>query len=259
MKGTYKIENGEAVEYGNFQRVNIITGKVDLLEVARREQECINGTRALGDEIDLDLLMDYIRAGEYEKFAIGDWFTDDSTDGIHQWAVTAKKFMSEWAFGDSYTTTDTDHVNCMAVNSEGKDYQYNATNTNAGGYAGSLMPANMETEFGKLSEKLQGYCKTTRIYENNKGNWAPAYRNMRIPTIVELTGNSGWTDKHSGGICSQLPLCRNSRFRFRAYWYWAGDPATDDTTRFCNINHYGNNDRATVSNHGPVRPEIILG
>ena len=221
--------------------------------VMRREMDCLNGIREKGNLIDIDTLMGYVRAGEHQKYAIGDYFEDNGV----QWAVVARNWYPAWAFGDSVSRPE--HIVCMPVDFLATSYQFNTSNTNTGGYAGSLMPANMETEFGKLGSKVKAYCKQTRIYENNKGAWAAATRSMRLPTIVEVTGNQGWANEgYSGGVCSQLPLCRNSLFRIRSIWYWCLDPSSSDTTYFCAVHHHGFSAYGNASNSGRVRPLIVL-
>ena len=221
--------------------------------VMRREMDCLNGIREKGNLIDIDTLMGYVRAGEHQKYAIGDYFEDN---GI-QWAVVARNWYPAWAFGDSVSRPE--HIVCMPVDFLATSYQFNTTNTNTGGYAASLMPANMETEFGKLGSKVKAYCKQTRIYENNKGAWAAATRSMRLPTIVEVTGNQGWANEgYSGGVCSQLPLCQNSLFRIRSTWYWCLDPSSSDTTTFCYVLHSGVSSYDSASDSGRVRPLIVL-
>lgn len=221
--------------------------------VMRREMDCLNGIREKGNLIDIDILMGYVRAGEHHKYAIGDYFEDNGV----QWAVAARNWYPVWAFGDGASRPE--HIVCMPVDFLAKTYQFNTTNINTGGYAGSLMPANMETEFGKLGSKVKAYCKQTRIYENNKGAWAVAMRNMRLPTIVEVTGNQGWANEgYSGGVCSQLPLCQNSLFRIRSAWFWCLDPSSSSTTTFCTVISHGFSNTAYASDSGRVRPLIVL-
>lgn len=221
--------------------------------VMRREMDCLNGIREKGNLIDIDILMGYVRAGEHHKYAIGDYFEDNGV----QWAVAARNWYPAWAFGDGASRPE--HIVCMPVDFLAKSYQFNTTNINTGGYAGSLMPANMETEFGKLGSKVKAYCKQTRIYENNKGAWAVAMRNMRLPTIVEVTGNQGWANEgYSGGVCSQLPLCQNSLFRIRSAWFWCLDPSSSSTTPFCSIYSSGRGNTTYASTSGRVRPLIVL-
>ena len=221
--------------------------------VMRREMDCLNGIREKGNLIDIDTLMGYVRAGEHQKYAIGDYFEDNGV----QWAVAARNWYPAWAFGDSVSRPE--HIVCMPVDFLATSYQFNTSNTNTGGYAGSLMPANMETEFGKLGSKVKAYCKQTRIYENNKGAWAAAMRSMRLPTIVEVTGNQGWANEgYSDGVCSQLPLCRNSLFRVRSTWYWCLDPSSVNTAYFCGVSAGGLSGSGTASDSGRVRPLIVL-
>lgn len=221
--------------------------------VTRREMDCLNGIREKGNLIDVDTLMGYVRAKEHHKYAIGDYFEDNGV----QWAVAARNWYPAWAFGDSVARPE--HIVCMPVDVLATSYQFNTTNINTGGYAASLMPANMETEFGKLDSKVKAYCKRTRIYENNKGAWAAIMRNMRLPTIVEVTGNQGWANEgYSGGVCSQLPLCQNSLFRIRSTWYWCLDPSSANTTHFCIVSHAGHSTHTYASTSGRVRPLIVL-
>lgn len=221
--------------------------------VMRREMDCLNGIKEKGNLIDIDTLMGYVKAGEHHKYAIGDYFEDNGV----QWAVAARNWYPAWAFGDSVSRPE--HIVCMPVDFLATSYQFNTSNTNTGGYAGSLMPANMETEFGKLGSKVKAYCKQTRIYENNKGAWAAAMRNMRLPTIVEVIGNQGWANEgYSGGVCSQLPLCQNSLFRIRSTWYWCLDPSSASTAYFCDVDTGGGSGTAHASNSGRVRPLIVL-
>lgn len=221
--------------------------------VMRREMDCLNGIREKGNLIDIDTLMGYVRAGEHQKYAIGDYFEDNGV----QWAVAARNWYPAWAFGDSVSRPE--HIVCMPVDFLATSYQFNTTNINTGGYAGSLMPANMETEFGKLGSKVKAYCKQTRIYENNKGAWAAAMRSMRLPTIVEVTGNQGWANEgYSGGVCSQLPLCQNSLFRIRFTWYWCLDPSSANTADFCSVSNVGGSISSDASYSGRVRPLIVL-
>lgn len=221
--------------------------------VTRREMDCLNGIREKGNLIDVDTLMGYVRAKEHHKYAIGDYFEDNGV----QWAVAARNWYPAWAFGDSVARPE--HIVCMPVDVLATSYQFNTTNINTGGYAASLMPANMETEFGKLDSKVKAYCKRTRIYENNKGAWAAIMRNMRLPTIVEVTGNQGWANEgYSGGVCSQLPLCQNSLFRIRSTWYWCLDPSSANTTRFCFVDFRGPSSYGDASRSGRVRPLIVL-
>lgn len=221
--------------------------------VMRREMDCLNGIKEKGNLIDIDTLMGYVKAGEHQKYAIGDYFEDNGV----QWAVAARNWYPAWAFGDSVSRPE--HIVCMPVDFLATSYQFNTNNTNTGGYAASLMPANMETEFGKLGSKVKAYCKQTRIYENNKGAWATAMRSMRLPTIVEVTGNQGWANEgYSGGVCSQLPLCRNSLFRIRSTWYWCLDPSSVNTTHFCAVSTTGDSGYTSASYSGRVRPLIVL-
>lgn len=224
-----------------------------------REQRCINNG-ANGIKWDLDELMALVQAGKMDEFAIGDYFID----GGVTWRIFAKNHYSKWAFDG---TTDSgfaiggnvppNHIVCLPDTGLGK-YQFNTTNTNSGGYAGSSMPANMVTEYNKLSTKLKGYVKETQIYENNKSAWAAVKRYMRLPTVVEMTGSQGWADQYSGGVCSQFPLAQATKHRIKDYWYWLLDPVASNATDFCSVYIGGDSAFGSASVSGDVRPEIVL-
>lgn len=221
--------------------------------VMRREMDCLNGIKEKGNLIDIDTLMGYVKVGEHHKYAIGDYFEDNGV----KWAVAARNWYPAWAFGNGVSRPE--HIVCMPVDFLKASYQFNTSNTNIDGYAGSLMPANMETEFGKLGSKVKAYCKRTRIYENNKSGLAAVMRSMRLPTIVEVTGNQGRANEgYAVGVCSQLPLCRNSLFRIRSTWYWCLDPSSSKTTNFCIVTDAGDTSYSDASYSGRVRPLIVL-
>lgn len=235
-------------------RLNNLENNLDQIDVVvmRREMDCLNGIKEKGNLIDIDTLMGYVKAGEHHKYAIGDYFEDNGV----QWAVAARNWYPVYAFGAVLSRPE--HIVCMPVDFLATSYQFNTTNINTGGYAASLMPANMETEFGKLGSKVKAYCKQTIIKENNKNGLNAEIRNMRLPTIVEVTGNQGWVNEgFSGGVCSQLPLCRNSLFRIRSPWYWCLDPSSD-TTSFCSVSYDGSSNTHGASDYGRVRPLIVL-
>ena len=219
-----------------------------------REQNCINNG-ANGIQWDLKELMALVRAGKMDEFAIGDHFIDQGVT----WRIFAKNHYPKWAFDETTSggNVPPNHIVCLPDTSLGR-YQFNSSDTNAGGYAGSLMPANMVTEYNKLSIKLKGYVRLTQIYENNKSAWAAAKRYMRLPTIVEMTGNQGWADQYSGGVCSQFPLAKATKHRIKDYWYWLLDPVASNATGFGHVGRPGNSDDTSASASGAVRPEIVL-
>lgn len=219
-----------------------------------REQNCINNG-ANGIQWDLDELMALVQAGKMDEFAIGDHFVD----GGVTWRIFAKNHYPKWSFDDTTSSGNVppNHIVCLPDTSLGS-YKFNKTNTNAGGYAGSLMPANMVTEYNKLSTKLKSYVKETQIFENNKSAWAAAKRYMRLPTVIEMTGNQGWADQYSGGVCSQFPLAQATKHIIKGYWYWLLDPVASTTEDFCSVLFSGISSDGSASGSGGVRPEIVL-
>lgn len=237
---------------------NIITEITSEFQAFFREQQCINGSLAKGIEWDVDELMTLVRSGDFDKFAIGDYITD--TDTSIEFAIAAKNHYPAWSFSGG--SAKVNHIVLMPITGLTTRYAFNSTNTNSGGYAGSLMPSNMETEYAKLSYKVKSYCRTTRIFENNKGAWAWADRNMRLPTAIEVFGYQGWanTEANSNSMPSQLPLCQSNLFKFVDDWYWVLDASSYNTSRFCVCSpaNSGFSYNIDATGSGLVRPLIVL-
>ena len=169
--------------------------------ILKREQMASYGY--YGVEWNVDNLMTLVKAGKWDKFAVGDYFIETNTAG--------EKIQFEIAGKNSYlhcgdTGLYKPHIVVCPRDCLQTYYKYNTSNVNAGGYAASLMPANMETEANKFTSKLQGYMTRIRRLENNKGTWAWASRRIFLPGNPELVGFSGFADGYCGGAFNQLPL-----------------------------------------------------
>lgn len=221
-----------------------------------------------GIEFDLDELMTYVKNGQFDKFAIGDYIIDTMTTGEQViWEIADKNGFLHT--GDTEFTKNSIVLcprDCLSTT-----YKYNSSNTNSGGYAGSLMPNNLETEANKFSAKLQSYMQTVRRLENNKGTWAWASRRIFLPSTLEVLGHQGWADYYSGGpICHSLALFTGGNahvMKGRGYnkkdasrqWYWLADPSSANTTDFCYVYYNGSSNDAGASNSHGVAPLIVVG
>lgn len=256
--GSHVLTQNDIVSVMTDDGTKVPSGKLlydmnELVQVAIREQRCIN-EGIDGIEWGLDDLMTLVRNGEFNKFAIGDSFVDGN---IH-WRIHGKKTFPKWAFDGTIGETP-NTITCLPDEALGT-HRYNSSNTNTGGYAASEMPSYLEsTILPQLSTGLRSYIKETQIYENNKGAFAAVKRKMRIPTIIECTGNQGWADHYSSGICSQLPLMRAARHRIKSYLYWCLDPIASNGVDFCAIYSHGDSAYYSANYDGSVRPEIVLG
>lgn len=249
--------------------LQLIKSMSDLDEVMFRELKAPYGY--FGIEQDLDELMFWVRAGAWDKFAIGDYFIETTTTNEKiQWEIADKNAYLHC--GDSAQAVEYNHIYCIPRDCLNTTYKYNNTDTNAGGYAASLMPANLETEANKFSAKLQGYMKNVRRLENNKGAWAWATRRIWIPSVVELTGNFGFSDSFSScPVCHTLALYTGGNAHFlkgRGYdksgtvrqTYWVGDPSASSNIQFCRADNFGNNNPGgNASQAFGIAPGIILG
>lgn len=232
--------------------------------ILKREQMASYGY--FGAEWNIDDLMTLVKAGSWDKFAIGDYFIETNTAGEKiLFEVTGKN--SYLHCGDTELTAP--HIVVSPRDCLQTYYKYNSSNTNAGGYAASLMPANLETEAKKFTTKLQGYMTTIRRLENNKGTWAWASRRIFLPGNPELVGFHGFADMWDGGAFNQLPLfvggnahlLKGAGFNKSTaarMWYWPADPSAANTTDFCSFDGGGYSSTTSASNDGGVAPLIVL-
>ena len=233
-------------------------------EILKREQMASYGY--FGAEWNIDDLMTLVKAQKWDKFAIGDYFIETNTAG--------EKILFEVTGKNSYLHCGDTELNKPHIVISPRDclqtyYKYNSSNTNAGGYAASLMPANLETEAKKFTTKLQGYMTTIRRLENNKGTWAWASRRIFLPGNPELVGFHGFADMWDGGAFNQLPLFVGgnahllkgagfNKSKAARMWYWTADPSAAYTTYFCTFYAYGSSGYSNASNDGGVAPLIVL-
>ncbi len=232
--------------------------------ILKREQMASYGY--YGVEWNVDNLMTLVKAGKWDKFAVGDYFIETNTAG--------EKIQFEIAGKNSYlhcgdTGLYKPHIVVCPRDCLQTYYKYNTSNVNAGGYAASLMPANMETEANKFTSKLQGYMTRIRRLENNKGTWAWASRRIVLPGIVELCGSNGFADGYSGGALNQLPLFVGgnahllkgagfNKAKAARMWGWTADPSAASTTNFCRFDATGGSATTSASADGGVAPLIVL-
>ena len=232
--------------------------------ILKREQMASYGY--FGAEWNIDDLMTLVKAGSWDKFAIGDYFIETNTAGEKiLFEVTGKN--SYLHCGDTELTAP--HIVVSPRDCLQTYYKYNSSNTNAGGYAASLMPANLETEAKKFTTKLQGYMTTIRRLENNKGTWAWASRRIFLPGNPELVGFHGFADMWDGGAFNQLPLFVGgnahllkgagfNKSKAARMWYWTADPSAANTTNFCCFASGGYSFHNYASGDGGVAPLIVL-
>ena len=232
--------------------------------IQKREQMASYGY--FGAEWNIDDLMTLVKAGSWDKFAIGDYFIETNTAGEKiLFEVTGKN--SYLHCGDTELTAP--HIVVSPRDCLQTYYKYNSSNTNAGGYAASLMPANLETEAKKFTTKLQGHMTQIRRLENNKGTWAWASRRIFLPGNPELVGFHGFADMWDGGAFNQLPLfvggnahiLKGAGFnkgKAARMWYWTADPSAANTTGFCSFGSYGGSNYHDASGDGGVAPLIVL-
>lgn len=218
--------------------------------------------------LNIDQLREWIKSEAWDQFAIGDYVDITLTTGEQvREEITDKNPYIE--HGD--TPIEVPHVSLVPRDCLITTYQYNTSNTNSGGLAASLMPANMEKEFAKLPTDVRNHCLTVRRLENNKGGWAWASRNMFLLTTEEFLGHQGWasSEGYSNGSPVQHALFRGKRHVMKGagfeksvstrVWYWTADPSSFSTTDFCGVAAYGESTGTGASYSFFVAPAIVLG
>ena len=252
-------------EVGKVPSSALLKGMNDDFAIMKREIMAPYGY--FGIEQNLDTLMGYVRAGQWDKFAVGDYFIDTRTNG--------QKVMWEVADKNGYlhcggTPLESNNIICVPRDCLEETQQYNTSNTNTGGFAASLMPAALETIAGTFSAKLQGYMATVKRLENNKGGWAWASRRISLPSVNEMLGHQGWADQFSGGpVCHSLALFTGGNahvMKGRGFnksaasrqWYWLADPSASNTAHFCIVNSGGGSGDAGASDARGLAPLIVL-
>lgn len=252
-------------EAGKVPSSALVKGMNDDFAIMKREIMAPYGY--FGIEHNLDTLMGYVRAGQWDKFAVGDYFIDTRTNG--------QKVMWEVADKNGYlhcgdTPFESNNIICVPRDCLEETLKYNTSSTNTGGFAASLMPAALETIAGTFSAKLQGYMATVRRMENNKGSGAWASRRISLPSVNEMLGHKSWADQYSGGpVCHSLALFTGgnahvmkgrgfNKSAASSQWYWLADPSAANTANFCSVSDNGNsgNDRASLASG--LAPLIVL-
>ena len=239
----------------------------DAFEIMKREVMAPYGY--FGIEQNIDTLMGWVRAGQWDKFAIGDYFIDTRSNGQKvMWEIADKNGYLHC--GDQGSGLTANNIICIPRDCLEETQKFNDTNTNTGGYAASLMPAALETIAGTFSSKLQSYMTTVRRLENNKGTFAWASRRIMLPSVIELLGHQGFSDAYSGGpVCHSLALYTGgnahlmkgrgfNRSATTRQWYWMEDPSAFNTASFCLVYYSGDSGNDFASDAGGLAPQIVL-
>ena len=260
-----RISSVQTNETGKVPSSALVKGMNDDFAVMKREIMAPYGY--FGIEQDLDTLMTYVKAGQWDKFAIGDYFIDTRTNGQKvMWEVADKNGYLHC--GDQ--PLESNNIICVPRDCLEETKQYNTSNINTGGFAASLMPAALETIAGTFSAKLKSYMATVRRMENNKGGWAWASRRISLPSVNEMLGHQGWAVQFSGGpVCHSLALFTGGNahvMKGRGFnksaasrqWYWLADPSSSNTANFCKVSDNGYSDYSGASVASGLAPLIVL-
>ena len=113
-----------------------------------------------------------VQSGDFSGLELGDYF-DITLTTNEKMRYVISGFNTYLNYGDGPVLT-ANHVimtpvDCMATTKQMKD-----TADNTGGYAGSLMPAYLETVLATFPAEWKSVMRAIRRLENNKGTWVLA-------------------------------------------------------------------------------------
>lgn len=195
-----------------------------------------------------------VESGDFSGLDLGDYF-DITLTTNEKMRYVISGFNTYLNFGDTAALT-APHVIMTPVDCMATTKQMKATNDNTGGYAGSLMPAYLETVLATFPAEWKNIMRSIRRLENNKGTWAWASRTLFLLSETEVHGSLVWSDGYDGGT-RPLPLYQfSARYRIkglgfgssakgsRASW-WLASPYAANATSFCRVFGGGNS-----SHHG---------
>lgn len=245
----------------------LLKGMNDDFAIMKREIMAPYGY--FGIEQNLDTLMEWVRAGQWDKFAIGDYFIDTRTNGQKvMWEIADKNSFSYRNSQSSGSTVNS--IICIPRDCLEEAQKYNTSTTNVGGFAASLMPAALETIANTFSSKLQSYMTTVQRNENNKGEFGSNFRRIMLPSVTELFGHQGFSDAYSGGqVCHSLALYTGgnahlvkgkgfNKSNASKQEYWTEDPSALNTENFCIVGTSGHSFHAKASFSNGLAPLIVL-
>ena len=208
-----------------------------------------------------------VESGDFSGLDLGDYF-DITLTTNEKMRYVISGFNTYLNFGDSAVLT-APHVIMTPVDCMETTKQMKATNDNTGGYAGSLMPAYLETVLATFPAEWKNIMRSIRRLENNKGTWAWTSRTLFLLSETEVHGSPVWSDSYDGGT-RPLPLYQfSTRYRIkglgfgssakgsRAAW-WLASPFAANTTYFCLVSDRGSSSSYGASNSLGVAPGFCV-
>ncbi len=208
-----------------------------------------------------------VQSGDFSGLELGDYF-DITLTTNEKMRYVISGFNTYLNYGDSPVLT-ANHVimtpvDCMAT---AKKMKESADNT--GGYAGSLMPAYLETVLATFPTEWKSVMRAIRRLENNKGTWSWATRTLFLLSETEVHGHPVWSDAWDGGT-RPLPLYQfSARYRVKGlgfgesakgnrYSWWLASPSAANTTYFAYVHGSGYSTYGSAGNSGGVAPGFCI-
>lgn len=223
--------------------------------------------RDLGKTYTPQTFRQAVERGDFSDLRLGDYF-DITLTTNEKMRYVISGFNTYLNYGDSPVLT-AQHVIMTPVDCMAAAKQMKETHDNTGGYAGSLMPAYLETVLATFPAEWRNVMRAIRRLENNKGTWAWATRTLFIPSETEIHGHPVWSDHYDGGT-RPLPLYQfSARYRIkglgfgssaagsRADW-WLGSPSAAYTTSFCYVNDGGDSSSSGAAFSYGVAPGFCV-
>lgn len=237
----------------------------DVAEVLFREVKASRGF--FGIEQDLDELMSWVKAGQWDKFAIGDYFIEVTSDGEKiQWEVADKnpyKKCGSHAVGAN-------HIYCIPRDCLETNHIVSSGATNDGGYPASLLPTKLENLASKFSKNFKEYMLGVYRLEDCKNSWLWKKRNIWLPTVVEVAGWGSFANGYTGTPVSRslalytggsAHLTKGRGFNSQVYpraSYWLSSVDSTSNNKFCFIGGSGDCATGGINEDRSLAPAVIL-
>jgi hypothetical protein len=208
-----------------------------------------------------------VSSGDFSGLELGDYF-DITLTTNEKMRYVISGFNTYLNYGDSNVLT-ANHVIMTPLDCMKATAKMNDTADNTGGYAGSLMPAYLETILETFPTEWKNVMRAIRRLENNKGAWAWATRTLFLLSETEVHGSTVWSDSYDGGT-RPLPLYQfSARYRIkglgfgtsasgnRSNW-WLASPSAANTAPFAVVNDGGGADGYFAYNSYGVAPGFCI-
>lgn len=227
-------------------------------EIMKREIKAPYGF--FGIEQNINTLINWVRNGEWDKFAIGDYFTSPTSKGeMLLWEIAAKNIYLRNESG--YTKQN--NITCISRNCLNNLEQIHFLDTFSGSLSESLLPSALNRIYESLSSTLKMYV--TEFYEqDNVYPYKGKMYKVFIPSIRDVFGIEISQISKYPTISNGLPLLEGGTARilrqktndsnFCPYWL----ANKESSKKFYFVNSEGHLTTQSMTEKAAILPLIVL-